>query len=216
MTIRIVLADDHEIMREGLNALLNRCSRMEVVGLAGDGRTAVSLAKDLHPQVVIMDIGMPNLNGIEATRQLLTDNPKLKVMALSAHSDGMMVSRMFHAGASGYLLKESAFTELVEGIETILEGKTFLCSKIAQSVFSTFAKMISSPQWSGKDRLSKCENEVLQLVAEGKTTKEIAQLLNRTVKTINSHRERIMKKLGIHNLAGLTKYAVREGISAPW
>lgn len=216
MAIRILLVDDHEIMREGMCALLKRRSDMDVVGQAGDGRTAVSMVKDLVPDIVIMDIGMPNLNGIEATHQLLTDYPKLKVMALSAHNDGMMVSRMLHAGAGGYMLKESAFTELMEGIEAMMEGKTFLCSKIAQRVFSDFSIMLSNPKWNGKDRLSICENEVLQLVAEGKTTKEIAQLLSRTVKTIDNHRERIMNKLSIHNVAGLTKYAVRAGITAPW
>ena len=137
-------------------------------------------------------------------------------LEISALDDGLVVSKMLKAGAGGYMLKDSAFTELMEGIEAMMEGKTFLCSKIAQRVFSDFANMLSSPKWSGKDRLSNCENEVLQLVADGKTTKEIAQLLNRTVKTIDSHRERIMNKLSVHNIAGLTKFAIREGITPPW
>jgi len=216
MTIRIVLADDHEIMREGMCALLKRRSDMEVVGQAGDGRTAVSMAKDLVPDVVIMDIGMPNLNGIEATRQLLKDNPKLKVMALSAHSDGTIVFNMLKAGARGYMLKGSAFTELMDGIDALMEGKTYLCTKITKVVFSDYVNMLSNPTWSGRDILSSRENEVLQLIAEGKTTKDIAELLHLGIKTVGSHRERIMEKLSIHSVPGLTKYAMREGITSPW
>jgi two-component system response regulator NreC len=216
MAIRIVLADDHEIMREGMCALLKRRSDLEVVGQAGDGRTAVSVAKELVPDIVIMDIGMPNLNGIEATRQLLTDNPKLKVMALSAHNDGLMVFNMLRAGAGGYMLKDSAFTELTDGIDALMKGKTFFCSSTAKVVFSGYVDMLSKPAWSGKDLLTSRENAVLQLVAEGKTTKDIAKILYISVKTVGSHRDRIMEKLGIHNVAGLTKYAVREGITSPW
>jgi two-component system response regulator NreC len=216
MTIRIMLADDHEIMREGMCALLKRRSDMEVVGQAGDGRTAVSVAKDLVPDVVIMDIGMPNLNGVEATRQLLTNNPKVKVMALSALDDGLMVSKMLKAGAGGYMHKDSAFTELMDGIDALMEGKIYLCSKISKVVFSGYVNMLSNPAWSGKDLLTSRENEVLQLVAEGKTTKDIAKALYISDKTVGSHRDRIMEKLSIHNVAGLTKYAVREGITSPW
>lgn len=189
---------------------------MAVVGQAGDGRTAISMAKELSPNIVIMDIGMPNLNGIEATRQLILDNPSTKVMALSTHSDGTIVAKMLKAGAGGYMLKESAFSELLEGIDAMMEGKTYLCTKIAKIVFSDYVNMLSNPKWSGSDFLSSRENEVLQLVAEGKTTKEIAQLLNLSIKTVDSHREHIMEKLSIHNIAGLTKYAVREGITSPW
>ncbi len=216
MAIRILLVDDHEIMREGMCALLKRRSDMAVVGQAGDGRTAISMAKELSPNIVIMDIGMPNLNGIEATRQLILDNPSTKVMALSTHSDGTIVAKMLKAGAGGYMLKESAFSELLEGIDAMMEGKTYLCTKIAKIVFSDYVNMLSNPKWSGSDFLSSRENEVLQLVAEGKTTKEIAQLLNLSIKTVDSHREHIMEKLSIHNIAGLTKYAVREGITSPW
>jgi DNA-binding NarL/FixJ family response regulator len=216
MTIRILLVDDHEIMREGMCALLKRRSDIDVVGQAGDGRTAISMAKDLVPDIVIMDIEMPNLNGIDATRQLLMDNPKLKVMALSLHRDLAIVSKMLNAGARGYMLKDSAFTDLMEGIDALMERKTYLCPKLSQKVFSEYVTLLSSPQMRKRGLLSRCENEILRLVAEGKTSKEIAQLLNRTVKTIDAHRERIMKKLSIHNIAKLTKYAIREGITSPW
>ncbi len=216
MPIKILLVDDHEIMREGMCALLKRLPDLEIVGQASDGRSGISLAKEFSPDIVIMDIGMPNLNGIEATRQLLTDNPRLKVMALSTHSDGTIVAKMLKAGASGYMLKESAFSELMEGIAAMMEGKTYLCSRISKVVFSDYVTMLSSPQWPGGETLTSRENEVLQLVAEGKTSKEISQILNVSVKTIDSHREHIMEKLSIHNVAGLTKYAVREGITSPW
>jgi DNA-binding NarL/FixJ family response regulator len=216
MPTRILLVDDHEIMREGMCALLKRLPDIEIVGQASDGRSGINMAKEFGPDIVIMDIGMPNLNGIEATRQLLADNPRVKVMALSTHSDGSIVAKMLKAGASGYMLKESAFSELMEGIAAMMEGKTYLCSKIAKVVFSDYVTMLSSPQWPGGDGLTSRENEVLQLVAEGKTSKEISQALNVSVKTVDSHREHIMEKLSIHNVAGLTKYAVREGITSPW
>ncbi len=216
MPTRILLVDDHEIMREGMCALLKRLPDIEIVGQASDGRSGINMAKEFGPDIVIMDIGMPNLNGIEATRQLLADNPRVKVMALSTHSDGSIVAKMLKAGSSGYMLKESAFSELMEGIAAMMEGKTYLCSKIAKVVFSDYVTMLSSPQWPGGDGLSSRENEVLQLVAEGKTSKEISQALNVSVKTVDSHREHIMEKLSIHNVAGLTKYAVREGITSPW
>jgi two-component system, NarL family, response regulator NreC len=216
MPIRVLLVDDHEIMREGMCALLKRLPDLEVVGQASDGRSAISMAKSFSPDIVIMDIGMPNLNGIEATRQLLEDNPKVKVMALSTHSDGSIVARMLKAGAGGYMLKESAFSELMEGLTAMMEGKTYLCSKIAKVVFSDYVALLSSPQWPGGDGLSSREYEVLQLVAEGKTSKEIAQILHVTAKTVDTHREHIMDKLSIHTVAGLTKYAVREGITPPW
>jgi len=202
-------------MREGMCALLRRRPDVQVVGQAADGRQAVRLVRELAPDVVIMDIGMPNLNGIEATRQMVADNPKLKVMALSTHSDGAIVAKMLKAGASGYMLKDSAFAELMTGIDAMARGNTYLCTKIARVIFSDYVNMLTNPKWSGGDGLTSREIEVLQLVAEGRTTKEIARILNVSVKTVDSHREHIMDKLGIHNVAGLTKYAVREGFTNP-
>ncbi|MBN1126180.1 MAG: response regulator transcription factor [Sedimentisphaerales bacterium] len=215
MNIRVFMADDHEIMREGMCALLKKRSDIEIVGQAADGREAVQKVSELAPDIVIMDIGMPNLNGIEATRQMVLDNPKLKVMALSTHSDGTIVAKMLKAGASGYMLKESAFAELMEGIDSMIDGETYLCTKIARVIFNDYVNMLTNPKWTGTDGLSSREMEVLQLVAEGRTTKEIAKMLSVSVKTVDSHREHIMEKLGIHNIAGLTKYAVREGLTNP-
>ncbi len=210
---KILLVDDHEIMREGICALLRRHSDMEVVGQAADGRTALELMRQLHPDIVIMDIGMPNLNGIDATRQMIAENPHVKVMALSAHSDGAVVAKMIKAGATGYMLKESAFSELIDGLQAMLEGRTYLCSKISKVVFSDYINLLTNPKADASDGLTIREREVLQLVAEGHTTKEIAQMLELSPKTIDSHREHIMEKLSIRNVAGLTKYAIREGLT---
>lgn len=215
MGIRILLADDHQIMVEGLCALLRKHPEMETVGHASDGRAAVEMAEELSPDVVLMDIGMPNLNGIEATRQMVARHPNTKVMALSSHSDGTTVAKMLKAGASGYMLKASAFTELIKGIKAMVEDRTYLCSRIANVIFSDYVNMITNPKWSGGDVLTGREREVLQLVAEGWTTKKIAATLHISVKTIDSHREHIMDKLNIRNIAGLTKYAIREGLTTP-
>ena len=215
MTVRVLLVDDHEIMREGMCALLRKCEGIEVVGQAADGRIALELVHELNPDVVIMDIGMPNLNGIEAARQMIESHPTLKILALSTHSDGAIVAKMIRAGASGYMLKESAFSELQEGLATMLQGQTFLCRHISKIVFSDYINIVTNPKWTETDGLSSREREVLQLVAEGHTTKEIAKVLHLSPKTVDSHREHIMEKLGIRNIAGLTKYAMREGLTTP-
>lgn len=215
MAVQVLLVDDHEIMREGMCALLRKCPDFEVAGQAADGRAALELVEQLKPDIVIMDIGMPNLNGIDATRQMNEKHPNLKIMALSAHSDGSIVAKMIKAGASGYMLKESAFTELIDGIRTMQDGRTFLCSRISKVVFSDYINMITNPNWTETDGLSSREREVLQLVSEGQTTKEIAKSLKLSPKTVDSHREHIMVKLGIRNIAGLTKYAIREGLTTP-
>jgi DNA-binding NarL/FixJ family response regulator len=214
MTTRVLLVDDHEIMREGMGALLRKYSEFEVVGQASDGRQALDMTEKLKPDIVIMDVGMPNLNGIDATRQLLSIHPDLKIMALSMHSDGSVVAKMIRAGAAGYMLKESAFDELIEGLNALLEGRTFLCNKISKVVFSEYVGMVTNSKTIKGDGLTSREREVLQLVAEGNTTKEIAEILKLSTKTIDSHREHIMVKLGIRNIAGLTKYAIREGLTS--
>ena len=213
MTMKILLVDDHEIMREGMCALLRKRSDMEVIGQAADGRIAVQMAKDLAPDIIIMDIGMPNLNGIEATRQMVAENPRIKVMALSTYSDGSIVAKLIKSGASGYMLKESAFSELMDGLTAMMNGKTYLCSKISKVVFADYVNMITNPKWLSGDGLTSREREVLQLVAEGHTTKDIAKVLHLSPKTVDSHREHIMEKLSIRNIAGLTKYAIREGLT---
>lgn len=213
MKKKVFLADDHEIMREGLSVLLSKHSDMEVVGQASDGRKAVKMACELMPDVVLMDIAMPNLNGIDATRQLTSKLPDTKIMALSTHSTKSIVAKMLRAGASGYMLKESAFEELITGINAMLEGRTYLCTRIANVVLTDYMNMLTDPKRYGGDELTPREREVLQLVAEGATTKEIAASLHVSVKTVDSHREHIMNKLNIHNVAELTKYAIREGVT---
>ncbi|MHC4855324.1 MAG: response regulator [Planctomycetota bacterium] len=215
MATKVLLVDDHEIMREGISALLRRYSEFEVVGQAADGRRALEMASQLKPDIIIMDVGMPNLNGVDATKQLLSMNPELKIMALSTHSDGAIVAKMIKAGAKGYILKESAFEELVEGLNTLQDGRTFLCNKISKVVFSDYVDLVTNPKVMDGDGLSGREREVLQLVAEGHTTKQIAEILNLSTKTIDSHREHIMEKLGIRNVAGLTRYAIRQGMTTP-
>jgi DNA-binding NarL/FixJ family response regulator len=215
MTMKILLVDDHEIMREGICALLRKHPEMEVIGQAADGRTAVDMVRQLRPDVVVMDIGMPNLNGIEATHQMVAENPHIKVMALSTHSDGSVVAKMIKAGATGYMLKESAFSELLDGLRTMAEGKTYLCSKISKVVFADYINLLTNPKTEALDGLTCREREVLQLVAEGHTTKDIAKALQLSPKTVDSHREHIMEKLGIRNVASLTKYAIREGLTTP-
>lgn len=213
MATKVLLVDDHKIMREGMSALLRKYSEFEVVGQASDGRQALEMTQQLKPDIVIMDVGMPNLNGIDATRQLLSLHPGVKVMALSTHSDGSVVAKMIRAGASGYMLKESAFEELIKGLNALSENRIFLCNKISKVVFSEYVGIVTNPKTIKGDGLTSREREVLQLVAEGNTTKEIAEILQLSTKTIDSHREHIMEKLGIRNIAGLTKYAIREGLT---
>lgn len=214
MSAKVLLVDDHKIVREGTAALLRKYSQFEVTGQASDGHQAMELVEELKPDIVIMDIGMPNLNGIEATQRILAKHPQTKVMALSTHSDGTMVARMIRAGAAGYMLKESAFEELIEGLNVLLTGKTFLCKEISKVVFSEYISIVTNPKNRSGDALSSREREVLQLVAEGQTTREIAEKLSLSSKTVDSHREHIMEKLGIRNIAGLTKYAIREGLTS--
>ena len=212
MSIRILLADDHKIMRDGLRSLLEKQSDMEVVAEAENGRTTVQLAQKLLPDVVIMDIAMPDLNGIEATRQIIASAPSVKVLALSMHSNRAFVTGMLSAGASGYLLKDSAFEELARAIRVIVMNQTYLGLGITEAVVKDYVRHLSATGPS-VPHLSPKEREVLQLLAEGMTTKQIASRLYVSVKTIETHRQKIMEKLDIHSIAKLTKYAIREGLT---
>jgi len=215
MAVKILLADDHKIVRDGLRSLIEKQPNMQVIGEACDGRTTVSFVKELMPNVVIIDIGMPDLNGIEATRQITQENPNVKVIALSMHSDRRFVLRMLEAGASGYLLKDSAFDELSLAINTVVGGKIYLSPAIAGIVVEDFVRHSpSNATGPVAIDLTPREREVLQLLAEGKSTKQIASHLNVSVKTVETHRRQVMEKLDIHSVAELTKYAVREGLTS--
>jgi len=214
MGIKIILADDHKIIREGLRALLEKEQDMEVVGEANDGVTTVRLTKKLSPNIVIMDIGMPDMNGIDATRQIIAETEGVKVIALSMHSDRRFVLQMLKAGASGYLLKDSAFEELTLAIKTVMAGQPYLSPKITDVVIKEYIISMPKNEETVFTKITTREREVLQLLAEGKTTKQIASFLNVSVKTIETHRQQIMDKLDIHSIAELTKYAIREGITS--
>jgi len=214
MSTRILLADDHKIMREGLRSLLAEAFDMEVVAEAEDGRSAVELAKKLSPDVVVMDISMPDLNGVEATRQILKYAPRAKVIALSMHSDRQFVARMLEAGASGYVLKDAAFEELATAIRTVVAGRVHLGPRIAGLVVEDYVQRLPETEPKVSSPLTAREREVLQLLAEGKGTKEAARLLKVSAKTVETHRRNIMEKLNLHSIAELTKYAIREGLTS--
>ena len=214
MSIKILLADDHKIIRDGLRSLIEPQLNMEVVGEAENGRTTVQLARELEPDVIIMDISMPDLNGINATQQILAHAPDVKIIALSMHSDKRFVVGMFKAGAAGYLLKDCAFDELEQAVKTVLADHTYLSPKIATVVIKDYVPQVLTEDTSAFSVLSAREREVLQLLAEGKTTKDIASDLFLSVKTIETYRQRIMDRLDIHNLADLIKFAIREGLTS--
>jgi DNA-binding NarL/FixJ family response regulator len=214
--IKIVLADDHKILREGICSLVKGFPDMEVIGEAADGRTVLKLVKDLSPDIVIMDISMPDLNGIDATRRITAEHPKVKVIALSMHYDKQFVSEIFKAGASGYLLKDCAFDELEHAIRVVIENKTYINPQIASLVVESLVNQPSAINNGSQSYslLTEREREVLQMISEGNSTKQIASKLNVSAKTIESHRRQVMGKLNIRNVAELTKFAIREGITS--
>jgi DNA-binding NarL/FixJ family response regulator len=214
MKIRIVVADDHKIMREGLKALIDKQPDMEVAAEAQDGLTATKLARKLLPHIIIMDIGMPEMNGIDATRQIVSENKDVKIVALSMHSDRRFVLEMLKAGASGYLLKDSAFEELVNAVHTVMEGQPYLSPRITDIIVKEYLYNLPRNEPNVFTILTVREREVLQHLAEGKSTKQIASTLNLSVKTVETHRQQIMDKLEIRTVAELTKYAIREGLTS--
>jgi two-component system, NarL family, response regulator NreC len=212
--IRIILADDHQIVRQGVRILLEAETDMEIIAEADNGRKVLKLAQELLPDIIIMDLSMPELNGIEATRQILSGAPEIKVIALSMHSDSLFVLNMIKAGASGYLLKDCALEELVKAIRAVVDHKTYLSPGISDIVIRDFVTGWQTTTSSAFSVLSAREREVLQLMAEGKTTNQIADDLCVSIKTVETHRKQIMTKLGIHSVAELTKYAIRQGLTS--
>jgi two-component system response regulator NreC len=214
MTIKILIADDHQIMREGLRTMLEKEHDIKVVGEAEDGRMTHRLAQELIPDVIIMDVAMPDLNGIEATRQIIADLPGVKIIALSMHDDRRFVLNMLKAGAAGYMLKDCAFKDLAKAIRVVMSNKTYLSDEIADIVVKDYLASSTPAGSSVFQLLSPREREVLQLLAEGKTSALIGESLHISVKTVETHRQQIMVKLKIKSVAELTKYAIREGLTS--
>lgn len=213
MSLRVLIADDHRIVREGLRSLLEAEPDIHVVGEAGDGREAIALARELQPDVVIMDIAMPLLNGVEATRQIVPELAQTRVIMLSVYADRRFVAEALRAGATGYVAKDCAYEELVRAVRAVVVGKTYLCPRITSVVVEDYVRRAPTEPESAFTLLTARERQVLQLLAEGKTTREIAGVLGVAVKTAETHRQNMMKKLGTRSLADLTRYAIREGLT---
>jgi DNA-binding NarL/FixJ family response regulator len=215
MPIRILLADDHEVVRDGVRALLEKQADMLVVGEAADGREAARLAEELAPDVIVMDVGMPNLNGIDATRRILAAHPQIGVVMLSMHQDESYVLRSLKAGAKGYLLKESLRSDVLDAIRAVSQGRSFLTRKISRMMQEDYIQEMEQRGLEDSyDLLTDREREVLQLAAEGKPNKEIAGALSISLTTVETHRTHILQKLGLHSVPELILYAVRKGIIA--
>ena len=211
--IRLILADDHKLFRMGLRQLLDKQKLVAVVGEAADGFEAASLAQDLKPDIVLMDISMPELNGIEATRRIVDHDPSVRVIMLSMHADRRYIQESLRAGATGYLLKDSAPEELLRAVAKVMRGQFYLSAKINAQVIADFIRLTDSEKPTPFSLLSSREREVLQLLAEGKSTREIGDKLNVSAKTVETHRQHVMDKLNMHTVAELTKYAIREGLT---
>ena len=213
MRARVVLADDHAIVRAGLKKLLESLG-VEVVGEAADGRTLLALLDTLHPDVALLDVAMPGLNGIEAAARIAREHPRTRVLILSMHQNEDYVRRALRAGAAGYLVKDAAPDELDLALKAVMRGETFLSPSVSKGVMSDYVQRLRAEEAPGAT-LTPRQREILQLVAEGKSSKEIARLLNLSVKTVESHRADLMQRLDIHDLAGLVRYAIREGLVPP-
>ncbi|MGC9952253.1 MAG: response regulator transcription factor [Bryobacteraceae bacterium] len=213
--VRILLADDHIVMRNGLRLLLERQPHLQVVGEAADGRQAVALSESANPDVVIMDIAMPNLNGIEATRQIVNHSPRMAIAILSMHSDESYVIRALKAGARAYLLKDSAEADLLAAVRALTEGKSFFSPAISKILVEDYMRQLESRGAEDTyELLTNREREILQLLAEGRTNKEVANMLNLSLYTVETHRTHILQKLNLHSVPELILYAVRKGIIA--
>ena len=210
--IRILLADDHKIVRDGLRALLAQDSQMTVIGEAQDGNAAIELAMEKVPDVIIMDVSMPDISGIDATRRIVERKPDIKVIALSMHSDKRYVAGILRAGAAGYLLKDCAFEELGDAIRKVIDGEVYLSPGITGVVVQDYIERLENG--TSVETLSNRERQVLKYLADGQNTKQIAYNLNVSVKTVETHRRRVMEKLNLQTMAELTKYAIRNGLTS--
>ncbi len=206
--IRILLADDHVLVRQGFKMILSAQPDMQIVGEAANGREAVEAGEKLQPDVVLMDVTMPELNGIEATRRLVTASPRTRVLALSMHKDAVYVREILRAGARGYLLKDSADADLIAAVRSVAKGEGYLSPSVSDAVLTDYRRHVTDPL----DLLTTREREVLQMIAEGKTNKEIATTLNLSVYTIEAHRGRVMEKLNLHSTGELVRFALRSGL----
>jgi DNA-binding NarL/FixJ family response regulator len=211
--LRVLLADDHRLFRDGLRTLLEKQVDIEVIGEATDGPGTISAVQSLKPDIVLLDVSMPGLNGIETVRKLKAEHRSLRIIMLSMHSDQRFVVESLRAGASGYVVKDCAIDELLAAIHLVAKDQLYLSQALAASVVKDYISMTSDRAGSVFSVLSAREREVLQLLAEGKSTKEIATAINVSVKTVETHRKQIMDKLDIHSVAELTKYAIREGLT---
>ncbi|HLH20779.1 MAG TPA: response regulator transcription factor [Bryobacteraceae bacterium] len=206
--IRILLADDHAVVRQGFKMILGAQPEMEIVGEAGNGREAVEAAEKLRPDVVVMDVAMPELNGIEATRRIVQSSPHTRILALSMHKDAVYVREVLRAGARGYLLKDAPAGDLLSAVRAVASGEGYLSPAVSNAVLDDYRRHVTNPI----DLLTSREREVLQMLAEGKTNKEIAGVLNLSVYTVDAHRGRIMEKLNLHSINELVRFAVRNGL----
>lgn len=206
--IRVLLADDHTIVRQGLKLILGSYDDLEVVGEAANGNEAVELARKLHPDIVLMDVAMPDLNGIEATKRMVQADPRLKVLVLSMHKEGVYVREILRAGARGYILKDAIDTELLNAVRSVAHGDGYISPAVSGALLSDYRKNVTDPL----DLLTNREREVLKLIAEGKTNKEIATSLNLSVYTVDSHRGKVMEKLNLHSTGELVRFAIKHGV----
>jgi DNA-binding NarL/FixJ family response regulator len=214
MAIKVLIVDDHRITREGIRSMLEREPDMQVLGEAEDGRAATRMARELGPDIIVMDVCMPDMNGILATSVILSEFPKIKVLALSMLADTRVVSNMLRAGASGYLIKDCSFKELVRAIRMVIANRTYLSPGIMDVVVKDYVRPPDYSDSPSSSNLTIRESEVLQLVAEGHSTSQIAKSLYLSVKTIETHRQKILAKINTKGIAGLTKYAIREGLTS--
>ncbi len=209
MELKIMIVDDHKILRDGLRNMIEKYPNFKVVGEATDGREALKLSQSLKPDVVIMDVAMEGLNGVEATQQIVQQSPEIKIIGLSMHSNKRFILGMFKAGAYGYLLKDSDSSELIEAIKKVAQNKKYISQRISGAIVDE----LISPTRKEETELSQREKEILQLIAEGKSSKEIAEILFLSSKTVDSHRKNIMDKLELYNIPDLTKYAIKTGLT---